>query len=142
MSGEDLSALIGAQEKAALDARARVAVLETRLTAAIARRADLVDLLGEGSDGLPLAMPPLYAALIGAVAANGALFFAFVLYLTRLHEAVWNACFVLAMVIGVGTLPLSARSGAGGRSRLGLRRFAIAGLVLALAGVVAALGRA
>ena len=136
MSGtEDVSAAIAAQERAAEAARARVGVLEKRLSASVARRADLADLLGEGSDGLPLPTGPVYAALFGAVAANGALFFGFVLYLTRLHEIIWNACFVLAMIIGVGALPFSGRPGGGGRARLGLRRFAIAGLVLAAVGV-------
>jgi hypothetical protein len=86
-------------------------------------------------------MVPLSAALVGAIAANGALFFSYVIYLTRFHETVWNALLVLSMVLGVGSLPLSSRAGAGGRARRGLRRFAIVGLLIACAGLLFTLGR-
>lgn len=119
----------------------RVALLRARLASATSQRTDLADLLGEGDDGLPLAMVPLTAALVGAIAANGALFFSYVIYLTRFHETVWNALVVLSMVLGVGSLPFSSRAGAGGRARRALRRFAFVGLLIALVGLLVAFAR-
>ena len=119
-------------------AGARVARLRARLASATAQRAELGELLGEGEDGLPLAMAPLSAALVGAVAANAALFFAYVIILTRFHEAIWNALLALSMLLGLASLPISARQGAGGAARRGLRRFALAGLGLAFVGLTIA----
>jgi hypothetical protein len=121
---------------------ARIATERARLADLASRRKDLAELLGEGEDGAPLALPPLTAALIGAIGANGAMFFGYVIYLTRFHETAWNGLLFLSFVLGFGSLPFSARAGAGGRARLGLRRFAIAGIVVASVEVLLALTRA
>jgi hypothetical protein len=94
------------------------------------------DLLG-GPDGQPPSMVPLYGALVGAVLANAALFFSFVVHLTHFHEAAWNILFLLSLAFGAFAVPLAWKRGAGGRARVGLRWFAIAGLTIALAGVIA-----
>ena len=128
-------------ERERAETAARIVALQARLASASSHRRGLADLLGEGEDCLPLPMVPLNAALVGAVAANAAVFFGFIIYLTRFHETIWNALLVLVVVLGAGSLPFSRQQGAGGRARVGLRRFAIAGLVLALVEVLLTLPR-
>jgi hypothetical protein len=141
MNAADAATAMAAKELELHATAARIVALRTRLAEATNERKDLADLLGEGEDGLPLAMLPLTSALVGAVAANGAMFFGYVIILTRFHEAVWNGLLALSMILGVASLPLSSRAGAGGRARLGLRRFTWVGLVMAIACVVVALAR-
>ena len=141
MTSADPAAAMAAKELELEAVTARIASHRARLADVASRRKDLSELLGEGEDGVPLALPPLTAALIGAVGANGAMFFGYVIYLTRFHETAWNGLLFLSFVLGVGSLPFSARTGAGGRARLGLRRFAIAGIVIAFVECVLALTR-
>jgi hypothetical protein len=138
MSTQDLASKVAVKETEAEAARRRLVALEERLDEAERHSAAMRDLLGEKPDGRPLAMLPLYAALVGAVTANAALFFSFVVYLTRFHEAIWNLLLVISLVVGVGTVPLASMQGAGGRSRMGLRRFTIVSMVIAIAGVIVA----
>ena len=142
MSAVDPAVAMNAKERELQDASARIVLLNARLAAAAARRKDVADLLGEGDDGLPLPMLPLTAALVGAIAANAAMFFGYVIVLTRFHETIWNVLLTLAMVLGLASLPLSSRPGAGGRARLGLRAFAAVGLALAMVEIVVAMWRA
>jgi hypothetical protein len=141
MSTSDPAAAMAAKEAELGATAARIGVLTERLANGASRRRELADMLGEGEDGRPLAMLPLTAALVGAVGANGAMFFGYVIYLTRFHVVGWNALLVVALLLAGGSLPLSSRAGAGGRARLGLRRFAVAGLVVALIETAAALAR-
>ena len=141
MSEVDRAVAMVVKERELKETTTRIARLEARLASATSVRLGLGNLLGEGEDGQPLAMLPLTAALVGSVAANAAVFCGYILYLTRLREAIWNALMVLAVVLVIGSLPLSSRQGAGGSARRGLRRFTILGLLLGLVGCVLALAR-
>jgi hypothetical protein len=142
MSAEDLTSAIAAKERELQQARLRLEALGPRLADSERRCTELRQVLGEGDDGFPLPMLPLVAALVGAVAANGAVFFAFVEILTKFHELVWNASLALALLLGFGSIPLAKRPGAGGPARLGLRRLTIVGVGVAMVGVAAAILRA
>ena len=90
---------------------------------------------------MPLPLGPLYAALVGAVSANAALFFAYVEWMTHFDEPIWNLCMFASVVIGGVSLPFSSKIGAGGKARIGLRFVTMAGLAVALAVIIIVFGR-
>lgn len=119
-----------------------IAALKATLAETEGRRARLEELAGRDHEGKALPLGPLVAALVGVIFANGALFAAFIVWLTRWNELPWPVFYVLASFISIASFPRSraARSGAGGLARRGLRRVAIAFLIISalmsLAGLV------
>lgn len=112
----------------AVDARERelaakhetLAALERSLESARDRRAELVDLLGEGVDFVPLPLAPLVGAIVGNLLAATALWFSYVslIFLERWTFAVTIAALAMTASFEI----LAARPGAGGSARALLRR--------------------
>jgi hypothetical protein len=109
--------------------RSELATLERSLETARERRADLVDLLGEGVDFIPLPVAPLIAAVGSNLLAVTALWFAYVaiVFLDGWTLAVCSGALVLAAPLEL----LASRRGAGGSARALVRR--VTWIVAALA---------
>lgn len=116
----------------------RIASLEKQLAIAESDRRKLEDLWGASAAGMPLALPPLVAALVGVLLANLSLFASFILILARWREAFWDGLYLATTFGALATLRRSSRDGAGGQARVGLRRatiaFLVVGVALAIAG--------
>lgn len=138
MDAQDMMTQVAEKERELAQLTARIDAMDEQIVLGGKLRAELRDALGCDDAGVPLPMAPLVAALLGAIAANAAMFFSLVVWLTRFHETIWNSLLVVSLLIGVASIPPSKRAGAGGLARLGLRRFAIVAVVIALLGVVAA----
>jgi hypothetical protein len=110
-----------------------IATLKSTLAEAETRRARLEELAGRDAEGKVLPLGPLVAALVGVVFANAALLAGFIVWLTRWDAMPWPVFYFLASFISVVTFPRSraSRFGAGGLARRGLRRVAIAFLIVA-----------
>ena len=52
----------------------------------------------------------------------GGMFFAYVVFLTKFHEAAWDALLAFAVLLGMSTIGLAKRPGAVGRARPGRAR--------------------
>jgi len=116
----------------------RIASLEEQLALAESDRRKLEDLWGASAAGMPLALPPLVAALVGVLLANLSLFASFILVLAHWRESFWDGLYLATTFGSLATLRQSSRDGAGGQARVGLRRATIAllviGVVFAIAG--------
>jgi hypothetical protein len=132
---QELAAHVATLEREVTERRARVAELRAKIDATRERRATLEDLWG-GAVALPIG--PVLAALMGIVCANAAAFLGYVVFLSRWSEQLWDAGCIGAALVSAITLPLSARFGAGGRGRVGMRRVTLALLAATAVELVAA----
>jgi hypothetical protein len=115
-------------------------VLESNIEGAKRNRQALEDLWG-AADGKPLPGRPLYAAITAVIASNLALFFGYVVYLTRGGEIPWDFMCAIAVIVTIVALPSTGLPGAGGRARVGLRRVAFVFLFLTIFEVIVGLSK-
>jgi hypothetical protein len=115
-------------------------LLTSNIEGAKRNRQALEDLWG-AADGKPLPGRPLYAAITAVIASNLALFFGYVVYLSRGGEVPWDVLCVIAVIVTIVALPSTGLPGAGGRARVGLRRVAFVFLFLTIFEVVIAFSK-
>lgn len=136
MDAQTMTAAIAEKERELGEIEARIAARQEQVVLGKKLSAELRDALGCDDAGLPLPLAPLVAYRRrrrerGDVLLDGRMAHA-------LPRDEWNMLLVVSLALGVVSIPLSKRAGAGGMARLGLRRFAIVGVALALLGVLAA----
>jgi len=122
----DLAAEVAALERELAERRAVIAAMRAKVDVARERQATMEDLWGAHDAGVTLPIGPLLAALVGIVCANAAAFCGYVVFLSRWSSGFFSLGCLAAAVVSELMLAFSARFGAGGRARVGIRRMTMA----------------